>query len=71
MFVLKRLSDALADNDNVLGVIRGIEINQSAHAESITHPHVPTQIALFEKLVAKTGVEPTDVSVIEAHGTGK
>ena len=70
MFVLKRLSDALAENDNVLGVIRGIEVNQSANAESITHPHAATQIKLFEKLVSSAGVEPRQVSVVEAHGTG-
>ncbi|KAH8088988.1 ketoacyl-synt-domain-containing protein [Cristinia sonorae] len=70
MFVLKRLSDAVAEKDNILGVIRGIEVNQSANADSITQPHVPTQISLFEKLVATTGVNPADISVIEAHGTG-
>ena len=71
MFVLKRFSDAVAENDNILGVIRGIEVNQSAHADSITQPHVPTQIDLFNKLVTSTGIEPTKISVIEAHGTGK
>nr|BAO20284.1 polyketide synthase 1 [Grifola frondosa] len=70
LFVLKRLSDALAENDNILGVIRGIEVNQSAHAESITHPHVPTQVQLFHKLLAASGVPAQRVSVIEAHGTG-
>ena len=70
MFVVKRLSDALAEDDNVLGVIRGIEVNQSANAESITHPHAATQIKLFEKLVASAGIEAGQVSVVEAHGTG-
>lgn len=70
MFVLKRLSDALAENDNILGVIRGIEVNQSANAGSITHPHAATQSDLFRKLMSSTGVEPHHISVIEAHGTG-
>lgn len=70
MFVLKKLSDAVSEGDRILGVIRGIEINQSANAESITHPHIPTQISLFKKLLASSGVEHGDVSVIEAHGTG-
>lgn len=71
MFVLKRLADALAENDNILGVIRGVEMNQSANAESITHPHVPTQTKLFEKLLAATGIAPNEISVVEAHGTGE
>ena len=71
MFVLKRLSDALAENDNILGVIRGVEVNQSAHADSITRPHVPTQMDLFKKVLSSAGVEPHQVNVVEAHGTGK
>lgn len=70
MFVLKRLSDALAENDNILGVIRGIDVNQSARAHSITHPHAPTQVRLFKRVLASTGTDPRNVSVVEAHGTG-
>ncbi|KAI0646070.1 hypothetical protein C8Q79DRAFT_1110792 [Trametes meyenii] len=70
LFVLKRLDDAIAENDTILGVIRGTEVNQSGKARSITHPHVPTQVALFEKLVSSSGVSPHDISVSECHGTG-
>ena len=70
MFVLKRLSDALTENDNILGTIRAIEVNQSAHAHSITQPHAPTQVDLFRKLVTATGVDPARIGVVEAHGTG-
>ena len=71
MFVLKRLSDALEENDRILGVIRSIEVNQSGNADSITHPHVSTQIELFQKVLASAGVDPEDISVVEAHGTGE
>lgn len=70
MFVLKRLRDAEAENDQILGVIRGVHINQSGEAHSITHPHSATQQILFQRLLATTGVDPLDISVIEAHGTG-
>lgn len=70
IFVLKRLSEALASSDNILGVIRGTEVNQSAAAVSITRPHAPTQSALFTSLLDKSGVKPEDVSLAEAHGTG-
>ncbi|KAF9263364.1 ketoacyl-synt-domain-containing protein [Marasmius fiardii PR-910] len=70
LFVLKRLSDAIAENDNILGVIRGIEVNQSGNAHSITHPHAPTQVKLFERLLDNAGVDRTRINVIEAHGTG-
>lgn len=51
VFVLKKLSDAIEEHDNILGVIRGIEVNQSGLANSITHPHAPTQAALFRTLL--------------------
>jgi len=70
IFVLKRLSDAIAENDSILGVIRGVEVNQSGLAHSITHPHAPTQAILFRSLLENAGVEANRVSVIEAHGTG-
>ncbi|THH09272.1 hypothetical protein EW145_g2129 [Phellinidium pouzarii] len=70
MFVFKRLSDALASSDNILGIIRGTEVNQSAAAISITRPHGPTQAALFRTLLNKAGVLPEEVSLVEAHGTG-
>ncbi|KAI0746500.1 ketoacyl-synt-domain-containing protein [Daedaleopsis nitida] len=70
LFVLKRLSDAIAENDRIVGVIRGVEINQSTHPRSITHPHIPSQVSLFKKLVASTAVRPEDIHVVECHGTG-
>ncbi|KZT73005.1 ketoacyl-synt-domain-containing protein [Daedalea quercina L-15889] len=70
MFVLKRLSDALAENDRILGVIRGIEVNQSGTADSITHPHAVTQAKLYRRVLESANVRPAEVSVVEAHGTG-
>ncbi|KAL0058113.1 hypothetical protein AAF712_015224 [Marasmius tenuissimus] len=71
MFVLKRLSDAVTENDNILGVIRAISVNQSGRASSITHPHAPTQANLFRSLLDDAGIrDPTRINVVEAHGTG-
>ena len=68
--VLKTLEDALAENDQVLGIIRSSELGHSGNASSITHPHSPTQIGVIQRLLQKSGVEPNDVSTVEAHGTG-
>ena len=70
LFVLKRLSDAIAENDRIHGVIRNVMINQSGNAHSITHPHSQTQIDLFQRLLQQTNVDPGSIGVIEAHGTG-
>lgn len=70
IFILKRLCDALAENDRILGVIRGIEINQSGLAHSITHPHAPTQATLFRQVLENSNINADRVNVVEAHGTG-
>lgn len=70
MFVLKRLRDAVAENDRIYGIIRGIELNQCGNAHSITHPHQETQQALFRRVLAKSSVSASSVGVVEAHGTG-
>lgn len=70
LFVLKRLSDAVAENDRIHGVIRNVMTNQSGNAHSITHPHSATQIDLFQRLLRQTNVDPASVGVVEAHGTG-
>lgn len=70
VFVLKRLSDAIAENDRIHGVIQGVEVNQSGNAHSITHPHSETQAALLQRLFQKANIEPASISVVEAHGTG-
>ncbi|KAF5317486.1 hypothetical protein D9619_013156 [Psilocybe cf. subviscida] len=70
VFVLKRLAHAVAENDRILGVIRGVEVNHSGQAHSITHPHGPTQRALFKQLLHHSNVDPNSVNVVEAHGTG-
>ncbi|KAK6068450.1 beta-ketoacyl synthase domain-containing protein [Seiridium cupressi] len=68
--ILKRLDDALTDNDNILGVILGAATNHSAEAVSITHPHAGAQSFLSRKVLNSAGIDPFDVSYIEMHGTG-
>ena len=68
--VIKRLDDALADNDRILGVILETATNHSSNAISITHPHAPTQEQLFKKVMDDAGVDPHDVNYVEMHGTG-
>lgn len=62
VFVIKRLSDALAEGDRIHGVIKAIEINQSGNTHSITHPHVPTQEALFDRMFRESRINPHEVS---------
>ena len=70
IIVLKRLSDAVADQDNILAVIRGTAINQDGHTSGLTVPNGPSQQAVIRKALENGGVEPADITYFEAHGTG-
>ncbi|KAI9376384.1 hypothetical protein BJX61DRAFT_392728 [Aspergillus egyptiacus] len=68
--VMKRLEDAEADNDNIIGIICGAGTNHSAEAISITHPHAGAQAYLYRQVLSSAGIDPLDVSFVEMHGTG-
>lgn len=70
VIVLKRLEDALHDNDNIISVIRSYARNHSADTVSITRPHVPAQERVYRRVLQKAGLEPNDISYVEMHGTG-
>jgi acyl transferase domain-containing protein len=70
MVVLKRLSDAVRDKDNILAVIRGSAVNQDGRSSSLTAPNGLAQQALVRQALKVAGVRPSEVDYVEAHGTG-
>jgi amino acid adenylation domain-containing protein len=69
--VLKRLEDALADGDMVLAVIRGSAMNNDGGRKvGFTAPRREGQAAAISQALAVAGVEPEEVSYVEAHGSG-
>ncbi|KAK3903617.1 hypothetical protein C8A05DRAFT_14423 [Staphylotrichum tortipilum] len=68
--VIKRLEDALADNDVVLATILSGATNHSSESISITQPHAGIQKDNYRRVLDRAGVSPLDVSYVELHGTG-
>ena len=68
--VLKRLSDALAAGDSILALIRGSAVQHDGRSGGFTVPSGSAQQELIGAALAKSGVEPSEVSYVEAHGTG-
>ncbi|HEX3377797.1 MAG TPA: type I polyketide synthase, partial [Candidatus Acidoferrales bacterium] len=68
--VLKRLSDALADSDNILAVIRGSAVNQDGRSSGLTVPNAKSQEGVIRQALANGGVKPEEISFVETHGTG-
>jgi acyl transferase domain-containing protein len=68
--VLKRLADALEDDDTIYAVIRGIAVNNDGAAKAgYTAPSVDGQVEVIAMAQAMAGVEARSVSYVEAHGT--
>ncbi|PHH69515.1 hypothetical protein CDD82_7707 [Ophiocordyceps australis] len=68
--VMKRLSDALRDNDTIRAVIRATAVNQDGRTPGITLPSKEAQVANIKAVyaAAKLGFEQT--AYVECHGTG-
>jgi acyl transferase domain-containing protein/SAM-dependent methyltransferase len=67
---LKRFSDALADNDNILALVRGTAINQDGRSSGLTAPNGPAQEAVIRLALEDAGVEAGAIGYVETHGTG-
>ena len=68
--VLKRLKDALADGDQIYGVIRGTGMNQDGATNGITAPSAKSQTRLEQEVYDAFRIDPADIQLVEAHGTG-
>ena len=70
VLVLKSLSQALADNDEILGVIDASGTNQDGKTNGMTAPSSAAQEQLLNQVYRRFGIDPCRIGYVEAHGTG-
>ncbi|WP_079066932.1 phthiocerol type I polyketide synthase PpsB [Mycobacterium tuberculosis] len=68
--VLKRLTDAVRDGDQVLAVVRGSAVNQDGRSNGVTAPNTAAQCDVIADALRSGDVAPDSVNYVEAHGTG-
>ncbi len=68
--ILKRLGDALADNNTIYAVIKGVGMNNDGSDKlGYTAPSVNGQIECIRNALWQSKINPDELSYIEAHGT--
>ncbi|TRX89754.1 hypothetical protein FHL15_009344 [Xylaria flabelliformis] len=68
---LKRLDDAIRDNDPIRAVIRGSAINSAGRTPGIASPSPQAQAAAIRAAYRNAGIsEFKDTAFLECHGTG-
>ncbi|MBV8859358.1 MAG: SDR family NAD(P)-dependent oxidoreductase [Acidobacteria bacterium] len=67
--VLKRLPDALADGDRVLGVIRAVGLSSDGKSPAINVPQAQGQALAIRQAYEQSGVDVNTIQYVEAHAT--
>ncbi|MBF9127454.1 peptide synthetase [Plantactinospora sp. S1510] len=71
VLVVKLLSRAVADGDNVLAVVKGIAVNHNGfRAASMAAPSQVAQASVIAQAWQDGGVDPATVGYVECHGSG-
>ncbi|HEX7175425.1 MAG TPA: aminotransferase class III-fold pyridoxal phosphate-dependent enzyme, partial [Pyrinomonadaceae bacterium] len=68
--VLKRLSDALRDGDDIIAQIKATATNQDGRSNGLTAPNGLAQQAVIRRALDGAGVAPSEIDFVETHGSG-
>lgn len=69
-FVVRRLSDARAENQPVRAVIRGIGLASDGRGQHIVTPNAKGQRLACARAYAEAGLSPAAIDYVECHATG-
>ncbi|MEU0555553.1 type I polyketide synthase [Dactylosporangium sp. NPDC006015] len=68
--VLKRLSDAVRDDDPIYGLVMGSGVFQDGRSDGMMAPNSEAQQRMLQETYERAGIDPNTVQYVEAHGTG-
>ncbi|AKQ65801.1 Malonyl CoA-acyl carrier protein transacylase [Myxococcus hansupus] len=70
LVLLKPYEAALRDGDRIIALIAGSAVNNDGRTMGLTTPNQERQTELITEALRVSGLKPTDVTYLEAHGTG-
>jgi acyl transferase domain-containing protein/NAD(P)H-dependent flavin oxidoreductase YrpB (nitropropane dioxygenase family)/NAD(P)-dependent dehydrogenase (short-subunit alcohol dehydrogenase family) len=68
--VLKRLEDAERDGDRVYAVLKAVAGSSDGRSLGLTAPRPEGQRVALERAYEQSGISPSEIGLLEAHGTG-
>ncbi len=70
MVMLKRLDDAVRDNDRIYAVIAGSSCNNDGRGDGPMSPRADGQVEVMTEAWRDAGITADAIGYVEAHGTG-
>lgn len=68
--IVKRLSDAIRDNNKIYALIKSMVINQNGDGTGLAAPSTNAQIAMHQATLEHAHLTAGEIDYIETHGTG-
>ncbi len=68
--LLKPMSGAIRDGDQIYGIIKGTAINHGGKTNGYSVPNPNAQANVIGQAFSEAGINPRTISYLEAHGTG-
>lgn len=68
--VLKRLEDAVRDQDKIYAVIKGVGVSSDGNRTSVMSPAVKGQLKALQQAWSNADLDEKQIGYLEAHGTG-
>ena len=68
--ILERVPDSLRHARRVHAVVRGSAVNSDGRSNGMTAPSKSAQVSVIRQALRVAGVEPSEISFVEAHGSG-
>ena len=67
--ILKRMDDALMNQDNIIAVLKGSAVGQDGRTNGIMAPNGKAQELVAKKALDAAGIDPLSIGYVEAHAT--
>jgi acyl transferase domain-containing protein/phosphopantetheinyl transferase (holo-ACP synthase) len=70
VLVLKRWADAVKNGDRVYALVRAVGVSSDGRGQGLMAPRREGQVLALQRAYQEAQLDPSTVSLIEAHGTG-